>query len=138
MKRKEYPSQKKYRENNPSITFRLKKEDKEKLEAIIEATGKSLSQWMTDFIYDEMDPNEEIKKLADNLEVCKEWADNLSTRIEELENEEKFTVPCSVCGEPIYFSSKDSNWTSEEYPKLIERFGKWHHTTCKPSKSPSQ
>jgi len=126
MKRKEYASQKKYRENNPSITFRLKKEDKEKLDAIIKATGKPLSKWMTEVIYNEIDPNEEISKLADKLSSCQKW-------IEELENEERFIVPCSVCGEPMQFSSKHTNWKTEIYPILKEAFKNWHHTeTCKP------
>jgi|GEM_PF-2306000 len=140
MKRSEYPSQKKYRENNPSASFRLKRQDKEKLDAIIEASGKPLSKWMRDFIHDDMDPQEEISELANNYDTCKEWAfeleaknKELETRIKELENEERFNVPCSVCGKPMKFSSKYSNWESKVYPKLKQAFSTWSHVKkCEP------
>ncbi len=125
MKRSEYPSQKNYRENNPSVSFRLKIEDKARLDAIIKATGKPLSQWMTDFIHYKIDPNEEISELVERIDTLEEYINKSDTG-------EHFTVPCSVCGKPMYFSSKHSNWQTETYPKLIEAFGKSRHKKCKP------
>ncbi len=72
MKRKEFPSQKKYRMNNPSITFRLKKGDKEKLDAILKASGMPLSKWMTHFVHDMMDPNGETSALVKKIHGLEE------------------------------------------------------------------
>src|SRR5208337_4252132 len=91
MKRKEFPSQKKYRTNNPSITFRLKKGDKEKLDAIIKASGMPLSTWMTHFVQDIMDPNGETSELVKRIRDLEEINKKLAT-------ERRFNVPCPVCG----------------------------------------
>jgi vacuolar-type H+-ATPase subunit I/STV1 len=120
-KKEELPSQKRYREKNPSITFRLKKEDKQRLASIIAASGKPLSQWMTDFIREKMDLNEETSKLAKRV-----------NQLENLNEEMRFNIPCSICKKPVFFSSSQGNWETEIYPKLIETFKKRHHPQCKP------
>ncbi len=125
MKRSELPSQKKYRANHPSVSFRLKKDDKDRLDAITRVTGKTLTQFMTEFIHEKMEPYEEPAELMYAILDYSDWVDRL-------EKEEKFTVPCPVCGKPMYFSSNDSNWKTKVYPKLTEAFSKWHHTACKP------
>jgi len=125
-KRKEFPSQKTYRENNPSITFRLKKIDKEKLNEIIEESGKPLSRWMTDFIHDRIVPYEETSKFIKRINA-------LEDRIEEIQDVEKFIVPCSICGKPIFLSSTQGNWDEEIYPKLKEAFAKQYHLDCDPN-----
>ena len=124
MKKKVFPSQIKYRQNNPAISFRLKAVDKEKLDGIIKASGKPLSQWMTDFIHEKLDPNGATSELVERI-------DALECVIEELKDIKKFTVPCSVCGKPMYFNSNNSNWSSKIYPKLREAF-KGYHPECKP------
>jgi len=43
-----------------------------------------------------------------------------------------FTVPCSVCGKPIVFTHKDSDWKSEVRPTLLEAFRDWYHAKCGP------
>ena len=133
-KERGYPSQIKYRENNPSTTFRVKKEDKQRLDSIIAASGKPLSQWMTDFIHEKMDLNEETSKLANKCDNFREYALELETKNKELENEEKFIVPCSICGKPLTLSSKHSNWKTKIYPKLKEAFSTWGHGECKTRK----
>jgi hypothetical protein len=40
---KKYPSQIRYEENNPGITFRMKKHDKEKIKEMAKKSGKSIS-----------------------------------------------------------------------------------------------
>jgi len=146
MKRSQLPSQKKYRLNNPSVSFRLKNLDKENLDLIVAASGKPLSQWMTDFLHDKMDPKEEMSDLANKYETCKQWAFELEektkksetrikelvARIKELETEEKFSSPCSICGQPMKFSSKKSNWASKVQPLLNEAFSTWYHLSCMP------
>jgi len=108
--REEYPSQIKYREHNPSITFRLKRDDKERLDLTIATSGKRLSQWMTDFIHEEIDHIEEISELKERITFLQEY-------IKEVESEERFSIPCSICGKPLTLSSKHANWKTEIYPK---------------------
>ena len=43
MGRKIYPSQRRYMEQNPAITFRMKKEEKERIVEMAELAGKSIS-----------------------------------------------------------------------------------------------
>jgi len=130
MKRKEYPSQKKYRTNNPAITFRLKKEDRAKLNVIIKGSGKLLSEWMTDFIHEKMDLNGETSKLVAKINA-------LEQKNKVLETIERFSVPCPVCEDPLKFSSKRPNWTPTVQPILKKAFSNWHHVPpCKPKPSP--
>jgi hypothetical protein len=46
------------------------------------------------------------------------------------ENEDNFRVPCSICGEPMHFSSSDKNWESEVKPTLYGAFKNWCHAKC--------
>jgi|SRR5208337_3158264 len=125
MKKKVFPSTIKYRENNPAISFRLKKADKEKLYTIIQGTGKPLSKWITDFINEGMNPNGETSKLVKKIQKLEEEKN-------ELEIEHRFQVTCSHCNEVLVFSSNESNFASEVYPILEQAFSKWHSRLCKP------
>ena len=42
--RRKYPSQIRYEENNPTITFRMKKNEKERIKSMAERSGKSISE----------------------------------------------------------------------------------------------
>jgi len=44
-----------------------------------------------------------------------------------------YEVPCSICGKPMIFNHKDSNWESEEKPALMRTFKNWYHVSCKRS-----
>lgn len=46
-----YPSQEKYLAENPAITCRVKKEEKEKIDRIVELTGKSISQLFRETLF---------------------------------------------------------------------------------------
>src|SRR5208337_300372 len=129
MTKKIFPSQERYLKSHPSITFRLKKDEKERLDSIIKETGKPLSEWMSDFILDKLAPYEENSKLLKKLTV-------LEVQKKELANERRFKVPCPGCGKALIFSSNDYNWKSEIYPELKRTFSNWYHTDCEPSKSP--
>jgi hypothetical protein len=48
---------------------------------------------------------------------------------EEAMEIDHFRVPCSICGKPMHFSSRDQNW-DEERRVLYEAFKNWHHTSC--------
>lgn len=131
MKRSEWPSQIKYRESNPSVSFRLARRDKEKLDAIVGTTGKSLSKWISDFVNDRLDPEDVNSDLAELVEWYRLTYLELDDKYRKLETEARFSIPCSVCGKNMNFSSKKSNWTSGVYPALEKTFGTWSHGECK-------
>jgi len=130
MTKKIFPSQERYLKSHPSITFRLKKDEKEKLDSILKETGKPISKWMSDFILDKLAPYEENSKLLKKITA-------LEAQKKELAVERRFHVPCSVCGKTLFFSSKHSNWKSEIYPILTRAFSECYHTACEPSNSSS-
>jgi hypothetical protein len=41
-----------------------------------------------------------------------------------------FTAPCSICGKPIVFTHKDSDWAKEVKPTLHQAFDNWQHVCC--------
>jgi predicted DNA-binding protein len=125
MTKKLYPSQERYLKDHPTVSFRLTREKKAKLDNIVKATGKPLSQWMSDFILNKMAPYEENSKLLKKITMLEEQK-------KELASERRFNIPCCYCGEPMYFSSNVPEWKTEIYPDLKKTFGTWHHTTCKP------
>lgn len=45
-------------------------------------------------------------------------------------DEDNFHAPCSICGKPMHFSSRDQKW-EEEKKTLYQAFSGWQHTTCK-------
>lgn len=45
-------------------------------------------------------------------------------------HETHFEVPCSVCGKPMKFSSKESNFEKEVKATLHNAFKNWSHVTC--------
>jgi hypothetical protein len=126
-KKKLFPSQKTYQMNNPSTTFRLKKDDKEKLDRIIKITGTSLSKFMTDFLHDKLIPYEIYEA---ERETIVDYYDDIC---DELKTEERFSISCARCAKLMTFSSREPDWTSKYYPVLKKAFGNWRHVTCKSS-----
>jgi len=49
--KKKYPSQEKYERENPSITFRVPIDMKEKIDQLVETTGKSISQLIRETLF---------------------------------------------------------------------------------------
>jgi hypothetical protein len=45
-----------------------------------------------------------------------------------------FTAPCLICGKPMVFTHKESNWQKEVKPCLRNAFASWGHTACKKKK----
>jgi len=41
-----------------------------------------------------------------------------------------FIIPCSVCGKPMVFTHRDSDWKNKIKPILLEAFSNWAHTQC--------
>jgi hypothetical protein len=45
-------------------------------------------------------------------------------------SEDNFHAPCSICGQPMSFSSRDNEWEKEKNP-LYNAFKSWHHIQCR-------
>jgi len=126
-KTKLFPSQIRYLENNPVISFRLKKEEKEKLKEIVKDTNTSVSEWVSDFVRGKAENEEEKLRLLKENRALKKTNKTLRTKIK---NVIRFKVPCSVCGNDLVFEPSDENWESRIYPILKEAFKDWCHDDC--------
>ena len=127
-KKKLFPSQIRYLEKNPIVSFRLKKEEKEKLEEIVKNTNSSVSKWVSDFVRGKVEKEDEKLKLLEKNKVL-EKANEILRR--DIENIMRFKVPCSICGKDIVVTSSDENWNSYVYPQLIEAFKHACHRSCR-------
>lgn len=129
-KTKLFPSQIRYLEKNPIISFRLKKEEKEKLEEIVKNTNSSVSKWVSDFVRGKVENEEERLKLSEENEILKKTNERLKR---ENENVIRYKVPCSVCGEYIFATLSYNDWNSYIFPKLINEgaFRGVHHDYCR-------
>ncbi len=126
-KTKLFPSQIRYLEKNPVISFRLKKEEKEKLDEIVKEINTSVSKWVSDFVRGKVEKEEEKLRL---LEINKVLEKANKTLRKKIENEIRFKVPCSVCGEDLVLKASDENWDSKIYPILKKAFYNWCHGDC--------
>jgi DNA-directed RNA polymerase beta' subunit len=126
-KTKLFPSQIRYLEKNPVISFRLKKEEKEKLEEIVKDTNTSVSKWVSDFVRGKVEKEEEKLRLLERNKVLEKANKTLRKKIE---NKIRFKVPCSVCGNDLVLEPSDEIWKSKIYPTLKEAFDGWCHDDC--------
>lgn len=126
-KPKLFPSQIKYREKNPIVSFRLKKEEKEKLREIVKNSNTPVSKWVSDFVRGKAEKEDEKLKL---LEENKALKDTIERFREENEIVMRFKVPCSICGKDILVTSLGGNWNSYTYPKLKQAFKDARHVSC--------
>lgn len=126
-KTKLFPSQIRYLEKNPVISFRLKKEEKEKLDEIVKDTNTSVSEWVSDFVRGKLEnEDEKLRLLERNMGL--EKANGILR--EKIDDVIRFKVPCSICGKDLVFEPSDENWESDIYPTLIEVFEDWNHVDC--------
>jgi SMC interacting uncharacterized protein involved in chromosome segregation len=143
-KTKLYPSQIKYQENNPIVSFRLKKEYKERVQKILEKENISVSKWVSDFIEGRIETfeikeeltklNTEKAELEKEIDELEEEIDVLNDKIEDkIEDLDiiRFKVPCKICGEDIIFTDRKKNWNTTVYPELRKAFKSWRHGDCK-------
>jgi hypothetical protein len=76
-KRKKFPSQIKYEKNNPTITFRIRKYEKEKIIQMSEESGKNISELvrtaLLDLERDFSDVIEDIEARKD-VQCMNKWA----------------------------------------------------------------
>jgi hypothetical protein len=110
-----YPSQKKYNIDNPPITFRMKKEDKVKIDKLAEVTGKSIGDLAREFFFH---PEKGIFEffhhgIHEGLQIASE--------------QNGFYFYCAVCGEKIYISPNSE--IHNAVIQYLEQQG-WGHAGC--------
>lgn len=112
---KTYPSQKRYQENNPAITFRLKKSEKEKIDRMVERTGKSISDLVRMAFFD---PEKGIFELFHH---------GIHEGLQIASDQGGFYFYCAVCGEKMYISPN-----SEIHNAVIQYLKQqgWGHAGC--------
>jgi predicted DNA-binding protein len=114
---KKFPSQIRYEENNPSITFRMKKHEKEKIKKMAKKSGKSISTLVRMALLElEEDFSDAIKDIGTRKYV-------------EGMNKNAIWFYCNKCGKCIYIEPK-----SERHDKIIDYISKnkpnWVHENC--------
>lgn len=110
-----YPSQKKYQENNPPITFRMKKVEKEKIEQLAKNSKQSVSQLVRESLL------EEYKQYSDAYEKGHHDGFNDGS------NTWGIWYYCTKCGEMIFIEPE-----SNSHKAIIGymREHGWGHTRC--------
>jgi len=112
---KTYPSQKRYQENNPAITFRLKKLEKDKIDKLVDRTGKSISELIRMSLFD---PDKGIFEIFhhgvhEGLDIAAEQAN--------------IYFFCSVCGEKITILANSK--VHQAIIQFLKQQG-WGHAGC--------
>ena len=108
--RKLYPSQIRYLKENPTITFRMKKEEKERIKQMANKSGKSVSQLVRTALLDLEEKFSESYNNAYNKGV-NDWA---------------IWCFCWTCKKPIYIKPK-----SDDHNKIIKKMdGYLEHLQC--------
>ena len=84
------PSKRKYDEKNPSVTFRMSKDEKLKLERMSQITGKSISELIHEFFFDP------IHGAITIFDIFIEYGKNLEQEYN------KIFYFCSICNEKMF------------------------------------
>lgn len=90
MMRKKYPSKIRYEENNPSITFRVTKEEKESIEQMAEEADKSISTLVRIALLHLHEEMEDMYGDAYNY--------GYDIGCDDTKKNYAISYPCSVCG----------------------------------------
>jgi hypothetical protein len=114
-----YPSQIRYYDENPSLSFRMKKEERERIKLLAERSGKSISQLVREALLGTEKNDTELYEKGFNDGYNKG------------ESEWKVFFYCNVCGEPIYIVP-----TSDSHIALVDYMKEhgWRHKKCHENK----
>ena len=113
-KRKKYPSQIRYEENNPTISFRMKKHEKEKIRKMAEKSKMSISKLVR------------IALLEREEDFIKSYDQFYKKGYDEAFNDWAIWCYCYNCLKPIYI-----NPDSEDHEKIIDQMkGRLKHDQC--------
>ena len=108
--RKLYPYQIRYLKENPTITFRMKKDEKERIKQMANKSGKSVS---------------ELVRIA-LLDLEENFSETYNNSYTKGMNDWSIWCFCWKCNKSIYIKPR-----SEEHNKIIERMkGDLEHLQC--------
>jgi predicted transcriptional regulator len=113
-----YPSQVRYLKKNPVVSFRLKKEEKEKLDKIADLEGKTPGQYVRDFLNGLVEKREKEKEIYDN---------GFKNGYEKGKKDWQIWYPCNVCGQPIFIKPRSES--HKDLARYMKSEG-WGHTSC--------
>ena len=119
MGRKIYPSQRRYMENNPAITFRMEKEEKERIVEMAELAGKSISDLVRVALFGLE------KDFSEVYEKARKGGYNHGFR--NAKRAYRIWLFCNVCDEAI-----DILPNSDVHKAIIDylKKGGWRHPEC--------
>jgi len=110
--RKLYPSQIRYLKENPTITFRMKNEEKERIKQMAKEAGKSVS---------------ELVRIA-LLDLKEDFSEAYNNAYNKGSNDWAIWCLCWRCRKPIYIKPN-----SDDHKRIIERMsGDLEHLECSP------
>ena len=115
-KNKMYPSQERYIAKNPVVSFRLTKEDKEKLEDIAERENTTVGQYVRDFL------KGIIEERETEMDIYTEGAND---GYEKGKEDWQIWFDCNVCGEPCAIKPG-----SKAHKEIIKHLENWGHEEC--------
>jgi len=124
---KKFPSQIRYEENNPTITFRVKKEEKELIEVLAKDAGKSISTLVRMALLDVQKEFTEAlcemwnKGEDDGFDKGNKWG------YQKAKQEYEITYPCSICGELCYIHPNSD--CHKDVMQFLKKEG-WRHAKC--------
>ena len=121
-KKKYYPSQKRYLEKNPVVSFRLKTEEKRKIEEIAEMDSMTVGDYVRNFLRGIVQERKKDIELYD-----KGFNDGFHEGHGWGVRESQIWFYCDVCGEPI-----DVEPDSNSHKAIIEYMKEhgWGHARC--------
>lgn len=133
-KRKKFPSQIKYEENNPSISFRMKKKEKEKIRQMAKKSGISISELVRVSLLDLEKDFSEIYNKSNKEGYDQGRKDGFKEGIEKGNtdgynngmNSWAIWINCWKCGKPFFIIPN-----SKEHKKVIDEMKGWFgHDQC--------
>ena len=121
-----YPSQEKYYAKNPTVSFRLKKEDIKKLEEIASREDMTVGQYVRNYLKGIVEKREtEAKIRKDGFDEGRN--EGLKEGYKQGMNDWAFWFECYKCGERLYIKPLSKN--HETIIGLLKD-QKWGHEPC--------
>ncbi len=119
MGRKIYPSQRRYMENNPAITFRMGKEEKERIVEMAEFAGKSISDLVRIALFD---LEESFSEAYEKARIS-----GYNHGFQNAKRTYRIWYYCNVCGNVI-----DLLPNSNDHKAIVDylKKGRWGHPEC--------
>ena len=118
---KKTPSRVKYEQKRPTVSFRISKELYDRLQAVKEAEGKSITDVLKVGVGLFEVKNRKEKEVRDQA-----YDEGYEKGYEEAEELYKVTYPCKICRKMITVTDKN---VKEAIRRYMRQHG-WAHTSC--------